>query len=443
MIHSVQLNILKEFSNGLIHIHSQYNTLELKDKEFQLRMLDILAGALDLREKFQKRFTAYQLLKRELAEKEAKLQESSSQSDFNNFQLTELQALKLSEVDYDGLQAELNTYENADELLSTLGSLTELLNSDGGVLDQLNQVSNILQKNSGLGAVIEGLNDRLNSVLIELKDIADEAENQGDAVSVDPQQLMELTSKLDAYNKVAHKHRANVQQELIDLEEELSLSSTNLDELESAIEGLKSKIQSEETELLKLGEELHAKRVKAIPGIEKTITSALKDLKLENTVLEFRLDESDQFTYAGTSELEIYFSPNVGVAPVPIHQAASGGELSRVMLALQSLMSQRIQLKTILFDEIDTGVSGDVAQKIGATLKEMGKGMQVIAITHLPQVAAKGEQHMSVSKKIVDGRTMSSVIELDMNARIEETARLMSGDEINEAALENAKALMS
>ena len=145
---------------------------------------------------------------------------------------------------------------------------------------------------------------------------------------------------------------------------------------------------------------------------------------------------------SGVSSLEIFFSPNSGVAAVPVHQAASGGELSRVMLALQSLMSQNVQLQTILFDEIDTGVSGDVAQKIGTTLKEMGKEMQVIAITHLPQVAALGLQHLSVEKSVVNGRTQSSVVELDMTARLEEVARLMSGDTINDAALANAKALM-
>jgi len=164
---------------------------------------------------------------------------------------------------------------------------------------------------------------------------------------------------------------------------------------------------------------------------------------LENTELIFDLSQLDEFNSSGNSKLEILFSPNVGVAAVPIHKAASGGELSRVMLALQSLMSSKIQLRTMLFDEIDTGVSGDVAQKMGATLKKMGEAMQVIAITHLPQVAAKGAQHLKVLKEIVDGQTKSFVVLLDDNQRIEETARLMSGDQINDAALENAKALMA
>jgi len=165
-------------------------------------------------------------------------------------------------------------------------------------------------------------------------------------------------------------------------------------------------------------------------------------LKLENTALIFNLTQKESLSPTGNSALELLFSPNQGVEPVPVHQAASGGELSRVMLALQNLMSSKIKLRTMLFDEIDTGVSGDVAQKMGATLQKMGNDMQVIAITHLPQVAAKGAQHLRVSKSNVDGMTQTTVVELSLDERIEETARLMSGDKITSSAIENAKELM-
>ena len=439
----VQLNILKELTGGLIHIHSQYNTLELKDKDFQIRLLDVLAGTLKKRTQFQNVFAGYQLKKKELTERLLLLAESSSKIDYDSFQLTELQALDLDNIDYEAMKQELSKFENADELLASFGAILNLLEMDGGVLQQLGQVNTTLEKNASIDPVLSDLQKRVASVLIELKDISSEAEEQSGSISIDPKQLVELSSKLDSFNKATFKHRVQNQEELLHLMEDLNGSSDDLAQLEGDIARLTNEIQLEEAKLIELGEVLHNERKKSIPEIETRITKSLNELKLVNTILEFRLSKELKLTKFGTSNLEIYFSPNVGLPPVPIHQAASGGELSRVMLALQSLMSRKIQLQTILFDEIDTGVSGDVAQKIGQTLKSMGAGMQVIAITHLPQVAAKGEQHLSVSKAIIDGRTQSSVIELDMAARIEETARLMSGDEINEAALANAKALMS
>ena len=439
----VQLNILKELTGGLIHIHSQYNTLELKDKDFQIRLLDVLAGTLKKRTQFQNVFAGYQLKKKELTERLLLLAESSSKIDYDSFQLIELQALDLDNIDYEAMKQELSKFENADELLASFGALLNLLEMDGGVLQQLGQVNTTLEKNASIDPVLSDLQKRVASVLIELKDISSEAEEQSGSISIDPKQLVELSSKLDSFNKATFKHRVQNQEELLHLMEDLNGSSDDLAQLEGDIARLTNEIQLEEAKLIELGEVLHNERKKSIPEIETRITKSLNELKLVNTILEFRLSKELKLTKFGTSNLEIYFSPNVGLPPVPIHQAASGGELSRVMLALQSLMSRKIQLQTILFDEIDTGVSGDVAQKIGQTLKSMGAGMQVIAITHLPQVAAKGEQHLSVSKAIIDGRTQSSVIELDMAARIEETARLMSGDEINEAALANAKALMS
>lgn len=439
----VQLNILKELTAGLIHIHSQYNTLELKDKDFQLRLLDILAGTLKERIQFQKVFAGYQFKKKELAEKTQLLAESSSKIDYDTFQIAELQALDLENIDYEAMKKELSKFENADELLASFGALVNLLEMDGGVLQKLGQVNTTLEKNASIDPVLSDLQKRVASVLIELKDISGEAEEQSGSISIDPKQLVELSSKLDSFNKATFKHRVQNQEELFHLMQDLNSSSDDLVQLEGDIARLTNETQTEEVKLMELGEVLHNKRKKSVPSIESRITKSLNDLKLENTILEFRLVKEVKLTSFGMSNLEIYFSPNVGLPPVPIHQAASGGELSRVMLALQSLMSKKIQLQTILFDEIDTGVSGDVAQKIGQTLKSMGAGMQVIAITHLPQVAAKGEQHLSVSKAIINGRTQSSVIELDMDARIKETARLMSGDEINEAALANAKALMS
>jgi DNA repair protein RecN (Recombination protein N) len=438
----VQLTLLKEFTSQLVHIHSQYNTLELKDASFQLKVLDVLAEAMEERDAFRRRISKYRDQLRTLEDKKKQLSESLTQSDYNTFQLNELKGLNLDQINYDEIQQEAKQGEHADEIKNGLGDLKTILSDEGGVKDQLNYIKSALSKKLSFDPVIERLYERITSVLIEVEDISEEAEQALEGVNFDPRKLDELIAQLDAFNRVMQKHGTQNQDELKELMSSLAQSSDNLGQLEHEIQSLTSDTEKELETLEQLAEAIHSKRLAAIPSIESAIKSALTELKLENTELSFRLTKEEDLNTFGHSKLEILFSPNVGVAPVPVHQAASGGELSRVMLALQNLMSSRIQLRTVLFDEIDTGVSGDVAQKMGTMLKKMGAEMQVIAITHLPQVAAKGGQHLKVLKQVVDGISTTSVRELSAEERVEETARLMSGDEISAAALENAKSLM-
>lgn len=439
----VQLNVLKEFSGKLMHIHSQYNTLELKDKEYQLRLLDVLSGSLDKRKAFQQAFKSHQNKLRKIQELSDRLVALEQQQDYNSFQLEELSALELHKNKYESLQEELRKIENADDIRAAYGVIAEGVESDHGILPLLRSITSKISGSLNLDAPVKELHDRLASVAIELIDIAEEANNHLDNVSVEPEQLHLLAQKLDAYNRVLFKHRVQTQDELAAIEKELAGANEDLESLRTELEDLNALVLKEATALNTAAKELHELRVSAAPGISKAIESSLNALKLKDTTLQFQLTETDQLSMYGSTQIEILFSPNQGIAPVPIHTAASGGELSRVMLALQNHMSKKEQLQTILFDEIDTGVSGDVAQKIGILLKEMGQGMQVIAITHLPQVAAKGGQHLSVSKQVVDGKTKTFINELNPEERLQETARLMSGDTINDAALQNARALMT
>lgn len=439
----VQLNILKELTSRLIHIHSQYNTLELKERSFQMEILDILAGTIDLRHEYTHLHNLYLESHKELREKEEQLHDSSSKADYDKYQLEELEQLRLGDTDYGSMQEEFKRVENADELKATLADVVNGLNADGGSIDTIQQLVQLLSKNEDYSSSFKDLGERLNSALIELQDIANESENELESISVDPARLQELAIQLDSFNKLLYKHKVSTQEELLALQDKYSGSSSSNEELIARIAQLKKVISDQELELNKRAEELHSKRLKEVPEIEASIQSSLQDLKLKDTKLLFKISKIETLGRNGLSNLDMFFSPNAGFEPVLIHQAASGGELSRVMLALQSLISKRIKLQTILFDEIDTGVSGDVAQKIGATLRSMGEGMQVIAITHLPQVAAKGGQHLVVSKEIVEGQTTTSVSELTDQDRVEEVARLMSGDSINEAAISNAKALMA
>ena len=386
----VQLTLLKEFTSQLVHIHSQYNTLELKDVRFQLKVLDVLADVVNERSSFAKRMNAYQGQLKQLEEKKQLLSDAMSQADYNTFQLNELKGLNLDQVNYEELQSEAKKGEYADEIRNGLGDLKTVLSGDGGVQDQLNYIKSSLSKKLSYDPILEQLYERISSVLIEVEDISEEAEQTLEKVDFDPRKLDELIAQLDTYNRVMQKHGVASQEELNTLMKSLSLSSESLESLEEEIRSLTAETEKEFQTLTELASDLHTKRSRAIPAIENAIKNALTELKLENTVLSFQLTSLEELNAYGNSKLEILFSPNVGVAPVPVHQAASGGELSRVMLALQSLMSSRIQLRTILFDEIDTGVSGDVAQKMGNTLKKMGAEMQVIAITPFTSGCGKG-----------------------------------------------------
>lgn len=439
----VQLGVLKELCSRLIHIHSQYNTLELKDINFQMEVLDILAGTRPLKLDYEKKFHSFQQKKTELYQQEEELLKLTASADYNRFQLTELELLDPDDTNFEDLRSQLLEQESADDLQRIFALYADSIQEDGGILDRLNVLRTASLNFKLDHAKVTDLNDRLNSVILELKDIAEFAQRELEAVEIDPQKIMELSSKLDEFNKLLHKHRLNSQEELIAYRDKLMEESSNTQSLEESIAALKKEIKSAEEELMNLALELQRKREQAIPDIVHTIEGALDQLKLKGTRLIFDLKQLDELKTNGISRLEMLFSPNAGIDPVPIHQAASGGELSRLMLTLQNLISGKMKLQTILFDEIDTGVSGDVAQKIGATLKTMGENMQVIAITHLPQVAAKGTQHLRVDKYMEAGQTKSRVVELTGNDKVSEIARLMSGDEITDAAMQNAKSLMS
>ena len=438
----VQLSVLKAFSSQLIHIHSQYNTLELKELSFQLKVLDVLANTSEMNLNYQREYAKYVFSKKAINDKKRTLEDSLSQADYNEFQLQELAALHLNDVDYDKTQIEVTKAENSDEIRQGFSSILQVLQGTDSITERITELISSLSKSVEFDSSLAEFKSRLETISVELNDIVDDSEQGARKVEFDPRKLDELISKIDNYNRILVKHRVNSQEELVTVFESLASSSISLTELKNDILNLENSLLVDYEKLSNLADELHQKRIAATKDIQNSIKKELSELKLENTELIFSLSKNTELNTTGISHLEILFSPNVGVDPVPVHQAASGGELSRVMLALQSLMSSKVKLRSMLFDEIDTGVSGDVAQKMGITLSKMGRGMQVIAITHLPQVAAKGTQHLKVIKKIIDGQTLSSVLELSSEERIKETARLMSGDQINDAAIENAKALM-
>ncbi|MEY3236866.1 MAG: hypothetical protein RI883_967 [Bacteroidota bacterium] len=439
----VSLNILKELTSCLVNIHSQYNTLELKSKTHQLDIVDTLSNLSKKRNEFSKNYKLLIEKRNALEGLKLNLSKSLQQSDYNKFQLEELEALNLDQSNFEQVELELKKSENSESIITALNSVVEVIGGDNKVVDQIRSLLSSLDRIKNVDDNINNLHERINSVAIELNDISSEANNSIDSFEVNPGEIEVLTESLNRYLHVLKKHNLQNQQELIEFRNNLETDLLDTEETQNQINKLESEWDLLNNELNKTAITLHNEREKAVQSISKELQKSLEELKLPQTKLEFKLSLRDEMNQFGKTDVNILFSANVGIEAIPIEKAASGGELSRVMLALQKMISERKLLPTVLFDEIDTGVSGDVAQKIGSLLQKMGDNFQLIAISHLPQVAAKAAHHMKVEKSILGDRTISKVRLLTKIEQVEEVARLMSGELITDAAIETAKALMN
>jgi DNA repair protein RecN (Recombination protein N) len=439
----VQLNILKELTSRLVYIHSQYNTLELKSKQFQLDVLDVLSGLMSERAIFSQLCEEHKSKHNDLKKLKADLADLLKQKDYNQFQLQELDELNLLKVNFSEMEKEFNLIENSKDIKIVLASLNDRLSADQGMLSSLAELKSNLDKIKHFDSDLEDYFKRINSVLVELKELDSDVNRKLDAVDVDPAKLDELTQRLDKYNHLLRKHNVNEQRELIELFDSFSQSIEGTEKIEQRIDSLELEVNVLYKRLIDAGNHLHEGRIAKIAEIEANIQSLLSDLKLVDTRFNFYLTRKEEISATGITDIVMLFSANKGMEPIAIEKAASGGELSRVMLALQKLISEKKQLPTVLFDEIDTGVSGEVAQKIGTLLDKMSNQVQLLAITHLPQVAAKAKHHFKVEKSLVNERTLTSVRLLNEEEHIHEVARLMSGEEISDAAILNAKNLMN
>lgn len=439
----VSLSTLKDLTSQLINIHSQYNTLELKSKSYQLDVLDTLADLMEERTHFAKQYKLFSEQKAMLEHLNSALENDLKQQDYNQFQLEELHELALDKTKYAQLEAELLQIENSEGILNALTAFHTSIEDDQQVLDLLRLVKINAEKVKHLSPEVNNLNERLNSVLIELADISAEAATAIEAIETNPEKLAELTAQLNKYYHVLKKHNAKNEADLLAIQRQLEGQLSTVEETQQRIHSLTESLRQLETSLQAEALSLHDKRLKAAQLNALALQEILVELKLPHTTLDFHLTPRETFNSYGLTDISLLFSANIGIETVPIEKAASGGELSRVMLALQKLISEKRTLPTVLFDEIDTGVSGDVAQKIGALLQKMGTNFQLFAISHLPQVAAKAAHHYKVEKEVVDGRTTTRVASLSHDDRIFEIARLMSGEEITAAAIQNAKNLMN
>ncbi|MFN5415639.1 MAG: DNA repair protein RecN [Flavobacteriia bacterium] len=439
----VQLSVLKALTEKLIHIHSQHHTLELKNADFQFDILDYLTDSFALRTEFKQAFINLKAKQKDLEEKKTHFQKVLQEEDYTTFQLGELEKLNLEKISYSNLEQELEQMEHFDTIQNTFSAIHASLSENNAVIDKLTNLKATLERNKAFHPFFASALERIISVNLELKDIAFEVESFQEGLEFQPDRKIELEMQLSKFNAALMKHLVKNQADLLQIYADFQNKSELSHDLKLEIERLENEILTDKKQLILLGNQLHEKRIASKSDIEKRIQVLLADLKMDKSVIEFALEKTEIPNEYGFSNLSLNFSPNVGLALKPIDKIASGGELSRLMLTIQLMLSEKKQLPTMIFDEIDTGVSGEVAQKLGELLQKMGKTMQLLAITHLPQVAAKGATHFKVSKSQQNDTTVSKVEILNSEEKIIEVARLMSGENINDAAIENAKALMN
>ena len=438
----VSLVLQRDLSIRLFHIHSQFNTIELKDKRFQLELFDHLAGTHDQSILFQQQFIEFQKENNHLSSLKQSLFDAEKSIDYSIYLKEELAKLNLSSINYAELENVLRISENQSGLNECYANISAL-EEDGNLIDSLKRIEQLTEKWKTIDTHINELGLRIASVRLELKDIAASACSQLGVIELNASEINEITQKIDEFNRLLNKHKCKNQEELQRCFQELNEGADAIDELREHIIQLEKVVNNEKQRLQQVAQSLHAERDNARDEVMKKLKTLLTELNLPDTQLLIELSKATELERTGITKMEWMFSANVGYSPVSIEKAASGGELSRLMLALQKMLSEKKSLPTILFDEIDTGVSGEVAEKMGRFLKQMGKQRQIFAISHLPQVAAKANAHFYVKKFKEVNRAVTEIIEISDMERIEEIARLMSGEVITESARLTAKALMN
>lgn len=439
----VTLETLRGLSSNLIDIHSQFETSNLFSDEYQFKIIDGLSKNKTLILKFQKEFSEFKKLQRELETSRKQLAESNKESDYKSFLLEELMEAHLDQIDLEELQNQVKKQENAESITENLAQIFSKLDAEEiGVLDSMNEVKTKLAKVADLSHEFSLLNQRFQENFLEFRDIVFELHDEAESMETNPEILFELNRTLNAVNSLLLKHSVNSVEELKEIRDQIESEQYSFSQLENTIADLERKVETAQKQLDKLATELSLNRKKSAPVFVSKVEALLKQLGLEKAKIEVELKDVQDFNSYGQEQIQLLFQANSGFALKPIQTAISGGERSRVMLSIKKLMAENAELPTLVLDEIDTGVSGKVAEEMGNVMKEMSADMQLIVITHLAQVAAKGDHNYKVVKHDVAGKTQSTIIPLNQEEKLTEIAQLLSGSKITDAAVSQAKELM-
>lgn len=440
----VNLQELQELSLFLIDIHSQQQTQELSDENVQFKIIDAIANN-------QEEITAYQaLLKSYKADKTLlnsllkKQGDATKEQEYNTFLLEELVAAKLKSGEQEVLEADFEKLNNVEIIKESIDKSLAIANEEQiGVLDNLKEIKIALQKIAPFSTEFHSLFERITSVTIEVDDIANELNRCSEKLINDPEQLDLISQKLQLIFNLQKKHQVTTVDELLEIQSKLENSILEIGNLEEEILALTHSIQKKTTALDSLADSIHKNRVASIPVLSQKLITILETLGMPNVRFNIEVNKTSNYFPNGKDEIQFLFSANKGTDFGLLKKVASGGEMSRIMLAVKAILAQYSKLPTLIFDEIDTGVSGEIAIRMGEIMKEMSSKMQIFAITHLPQIAAKGTAHFKVYKSTVDEDTQSELKLLSSEERVVEIAQMLSGAVVSDSALNHAKALLN
>ena len=439
----VPIAVLKALGEKLVDIHSQHENQLLLKPTYQLQFLDAFAGLTKIVELFASDYSAWKALKNGLIELIENEQKARQEEDYLRFQLTEIEEAELGNIDFKELQSELDVLDNADGIKAALqGALNYIAQDEPSALALLKEGLTNIQETVNLSDGFKELVERLNSVIIELDDINSEIEYQEGVVESNPEKADYIRASLDKINHLFFKHGLTKIEELHDLEAKLIDSLHTLDGFTDEIAKVQIQLKKLEGKMQKSAESISDKRKKTAPQLEIMISSGLQNLGMPDAKLFIQLTDKLEFSSTGKDDVSLQFSANKGFDPQPLEKVASGGERSRLMLVLKKIHASVASTPTLILDEIDTGISGEIAAKTAQMLSEMASDSQIISITHLPQVAGKADHHQQVSKSAEGEKSETSLRNLSNTERKLEIARMLSGKDISKAALENAEQLM-
>ena len=439
----VPLAILKELGTKLIDIHSQHQNLLLGDNRFQLRVVDVMAENEMLLILYKKEYTRYQGLRKALSALKERAAQSKQEEDYIRFQLDQLEEANLQPNEQEELEQEQETLSHAEEIKSSLYRVSSCLDGEEqGVVSLLKESLSSMDALERYFPRAKEIAERLRSAYIDLNDLASEMEGMIEDVEFNPDRLAWVNERLDTLYALQQKHRVSSVDDLIALRDQFRAQLTDIESFDEQIAALEKQVQDAYKELLQQAAVLSEQRKVAAVAFAQQLVQMVAPLGMPHTRFQVEVVPRKEPESDGMDEIRFLFSANKSMALQPVAQTASGGEISRLMLCIKAMIAGFTALPTIIFDEVDTGVSGDIADKMGHIMQDLGSKMQVFAITHLPQIAAQGEAHYFVYKEDVKDRTLTRIRPLDKEERIREVARMLSGSALTEASLANAKDLL-
>jgi len=438
----VTINILSELGSYLMDVHSQHDTLLLGNNNFQIQVIDAFSNGDSMLELYKKHFAAYRNAQKALNKLLSEANELKKEVDYQNFLYDELEKANLKAGESKGMTAELSVLENAEEIKIKLNHLIELIHqSEFSVNQNLSQANSTVKQLASLSPKFISLGERIESCLIEINDIGLELEREESLVEHDPAKIESLKERVDLIYSLQQKHRVENEEELIAIKDDLAGKLEKVLNLDDEIKQLQSNLKQATSDLMEAGNKLSKNRTSNFPNFSRQLQTLLSELGMPDSRIEIQ-HKTVEPTANGLDDITILFSANKGITPQSLKSVASGGEFSRLMFCIKFIIADKTALPTIIFDEVDTGISGEIAIKMGQMMKKMARNHQVVTITHLPQIAAQGDRHYFVYKENLDHKAISKIRPLNNQERIDEIAKMIGGESPSKIAFENAKELL-